>query len=339
MKKFGMISKVSMTLALLFCLGSLAGCSSSDHAEVTANRDIPENGLAYDEDSAERWADYAEYAEVEEEADYYDDVQREVAGASDGAISRKVIRNAFLTVEADSEQNITELYAQLSARCNEIGGYEFSCDIDNSERYSNINAVLKIPPEKLDEFTDFIGTQAKIIRSSVSSDDVTDEYYDLETRLDTKRRSLERYFALLENADTTEEIIQLQRTIDSITEDIEATEGRLRVLKELIGMATVTLSVFQENDPARHDVEWGALGAEDMGYYIKNGFIGLISIIWGCIQWIAIILIITCPLWIPATVIVVLLLRRQKAKKAKRAAEIAEAEKRHKENKENQENE
>ena len=254
--------------------------------------------------------------------------ESEVAGASvtNSETSRKVIRNAYLTVETAKAQDLTEIYHQFITFCDSLGGHQFSGEIRHNENFSLAETVLKVPPEKLDDLINYVGENTKILSSRVDSDDVTSEYYDLTTRLGTKRKALESYYKLLENAESVEEIIAIQRTIDDITEDIEAAEGRLRVLSELVGMATVTLTIRQENDPAsnRREVDWGALSAGDMGYFIKNGFVTVVNVIAGLLQWLFIILIVTSPLWIPVAIVLIILIKRSKKAKADKLSETRE---------------
>ncbi|MCL2633483.1 MAG: DUF4349 domain-containing protein [Oscillospiraceae bacterium] len=230
--------------------------------------------------------------------------------------SRKVIRTASLDMEA---QDALVLYDSLVEYCNSRGGYEFSSDTTHYEHWSVIRATLKIPPEHLDTFMKYAGDNGKVINSQINSEDVTDEFYDLSIRLETKRRSLESYYKLLENAATAEEIIHIQRTIDQITEEIEAVEGRLRVLSNLIDMSTVTLYIRQTNDPEkiRKDIDWSALTFEDMGYLIRNGFVGVINVIVTFVQWVLIIIAVSSPIWVPITVLIIVLVKKAQKKTAR----------------------
>jgi hypothetical protein len=233
--------------------------------------------------------------------------------------TRKIIRDGNMTVEAE---NAVELYSSLAAFNRSLGGYEFSASTHHHDLFTSVEAVLKVPPEKLDELMAFAGENGKIIRSATASDDVTDRYFDMKTRVETKRRSLESYYNLLERADTASEIITIQRTIDGIIEEIEAFEGRLRVLDSLVEMATLRLYISQKNDPVleRRDIDWNALDFSDMGYFIRNGFIAVVNFIATIIKWVIIAVIVTSPLWIlPAIAIVIFILvrRHNKKKKAK----------------------
>ena len=335
------MKKVSLVLAAVLCLVGLVGCSDGGNFEVAVHEAAPGNRGFFD--SVDGGYDDYDYYDYEDSTGWSLDSNTasggagrdEVAGATVNVTERKVIRNAYLTVEAQHDVNLSRLYKELASFCNYLGGYEFSSEVNNSELHSRVEAVLKVPPQKLDEFIAFVGKNATIIHLQTDSDDVTSEYYDLATRIETKRRSLESYYKLLENAESLNDILSLQRTIDTLTEEIEAVEGRLRVLSELVGMATVRVSIYQSEDPALFEeepyvVDWSALSIKDMGHLIGNGFKTVVNVIVTIVQWVIIFVVVTSPLWFPVLIIGFIIIKRQKKQKAKRLLEIAEKEKEYK---------
>jgi hypothetical protein len=230
---------------------------------------------------------------------------------------RKVIRNASLEIMA---QDASALYKSIVDYGAGIGGYEHSYNISNYETYTVIHAEFKVPPGKLGDFVSFIGDSGEIINSSMNSEDITDSFYDAETRLGTKRKSLDRYYALLAKAASAEEIVYVQRIIDQITEDIEALEGRLRLWNSQVNMATVSLYIRQINDPIqiRKEINWNTLSLDDMGYLIKRGFFSVTNTFISILQWLVIFLIGYSPLWIILAVGVLLWFTLRKRIKNKR---------------------
>lgn len=242
---------------------------------------------------------------------------------SEPEADRKIIWNASMQIEAE---DAALLHDRLATHAAGLGGYEYANEIQHYEAYSVVRATYKVPPERLRAFMDYAGEQAKVINSVLSSDDVTEGYYDAQIRLDTKRKSLDRYYELLSNAASVEEILQLQRIIDGITEEIETLEGRLRRWDVLTDMATVSVLIRQENDPIqiRREINWGALSFGDMGYLIQSGFVGVTSVAFTVLQWIVIIVLVTSPLWVAVLVILwfVWWRPRRKRRAAARAAQV-----------------
>ena len=80
-----------------------------------------------------------------------------------------------------------------------------------------------------------------ITESSESSEDVGERYYDAETRLKTQRTKQERLLALLEQADTMEDIISLENALGDVEYQIEQLSSTLNRYDALISYSTFTI--------------------------------------------------------------------------------------------------
>ncbi|MBM4372927.1 MAG: DUF4349 domain-containing protein, partial [Deltaproteobacteria bacterium] len=78
--------------------------------------------------------------------------------------------------------------------------------------------------------------------TDVRAQDITEEYTDLELRLKTKRDYLESLRGLLEQAGKLDEKLAVQQEIARVVEEVEAMEGRRRLLRQLVDLATVTVT-------------------------------------------------------------------------------------------------
>ncbi|MCL1803011.1 MAG: DUF4349 domain-containing protein [Eubacteriaceae bacterium] len=228
----------------------------------------------------------------------------------------KVIRNASLQIKADDASGF---YKSVIKHCNELGGYEFSYSISIYDTYTAINATVKVPPAKLSAFVSFVGDNAELTNSSMDSRDITEDYFDANTRLETKRKALEQYYTLLQKAENVEEIVYVQKIIDDITESIESLEGRIRLWDSLTSMSTVSLYIRQENGPvqARKEISWNTLSFSDMGYLIRHSFLSIANTVTSLIQWMIIALIGYSPIWaiLAATVLLLRWVRKNKGVK------------------------
>ena len=79
-----------------------------------------------------------------------------------------------------------------------------------------------------------------------SAVDVGEEYYDLMTRIKTKKEVEKRYIEILRKANKITDILAVEDQIRVIREEIESKEGRLRFLKDRISLSTISLYVHQE---------------------------------------------------------------------------------------------
>jgi len=88
---------------------------------------------------------------------------------------------------------------------------------------------------------------------SVSAEDVTDYYFDLEGRLRNKRILEERYRDYLRKAQSVEDMLAVEARLSETTNDIERLEGAFRDLGDRIDLATLSLSLraAKAADPSR----------------------------------------------------------------------------------------
>lgn len=219
---------------------------------------------------------------------------------------KKIIKNAGLDMEA---KDVKECYESFLAYAVSKGGYEFSKELSGNSYYAHLNATVKVPPQALDDVLAYAEECGTVINVRTSTDDITEAYTDAQIRLSTKKKALEKYYKLLENAHNVDEIIQLQMTIDNLTTDIESYEGRLRLWNSQISESTITVYIQQADDPDKipEDVDWNSLSLEAMGRLMKNGFTSVVNGIVSCVQWLLIIIVTISPILILIAIVVIII--------------------------------
>ena len=229
---------------------------------------------------------------------------------------RKVIQTVSFEIMA-KDPEIS--YSEIVKYCLNSNGYEFSYVASGYQDSYHVKAVIKLPPNEVSRFTAFLKENYLVTSSQLESVDITDSYYDTETRLTTKRQVLLQYYDLLKKAKGMEEILSVQNIIDGITEEIEALEGRLKVMKSQTDMSTIELVIHQIYEPVvtKKEIKWNTLSFEDMGYLIKKGFFSISNTIVSLLQWLIVIIIGYSPLWIIGGLVLFTLLKLTKPKDLK----------------------
>jgi hypothetical protein len=106
--------------------------------------------------------------------------------------------------------------------------------------------TIRVPRGKFEPALHAIEKLGDVVHRSVTAQDVTDEYVDLEIRLKNNRAVRDRLQALLDKAGV-KEAIEIQKELARVTEEIERMEGRLKLLKDKIAFSSITVS-FQPVD-------------------------------------------------------------------------------------------
>ncbi|MGI6297850.1 MAG: DUF4349 domain-containing protein [Saccharofermentanales bacterium] len=224
----------------------------------------------------------------------------------------KIIRNARLDLEADNGE---QAYQTLLKFATERGGYEASRQLSTSGGYAVIEARIKLAPQYLDEFLNFAGTTAKVINESTSSQDVTESYYDVQTRLKTMEQMLAKYTDFLDDAQNITEALAVQAEINRLTTEIESLKGRLRYYDSMVAESTITLLIRETRDPVKttRELKWNALTLEDMAYLMQRGLLTVANTLANIGQWLLIAIVAISPLLIIALIVLLILRRRRRA--------------------------
>lgn len=160
-------------------------------------------------------------------------------------IPRQIIKTANYRIQVKDVETSSRKANELAGK---HGGYISESALTNSS-YEITNAItIRVPASRFDSLLGDLGGEAIFTQyKRISSQDVTEEYVDITTRLKTKKEVRDRYVDILRNkAKTVADVLQAEEQIRVIQEEIEAKEGRLRYLKDQVGMSTIHLELYQE---------------------------------------------------------------------------------------------
>lgn len=240
------------------------------------------------------------------------------AGTTEKAATykRMLIKNGELSVETS---DVDKTYADILAFAQLHKGYEFKHEKTQSGNYFVVTAQIKITPEGLELLMNYAGKAATVINSKTTSDDITSNYYDSKTRLETKKKSLTKYYEFLAKANNTTELLSIQGAIDNLTAEIEVLEGQIAMWDTLVSESTLNITINQKDDPLKpkKEIKWNAISFSDMGAYMANGFMSVTNGIVSVLQWIVISLGSISPILILAAIVIAVFIRRRRAKKRK----------------------
>ncbi|MGN0474931.1 MAG: DUF4349 domain-containing protein [Acutalibacteraceae bacterium] len=303
--------RIQAVCAALLIAASMTACSAKS-----------EN---YSDDSYyyESEANYSELSK-DEITDYSQSGTGSENGNGTEQYEDKIIRTADVYMESDDAQ---KCYDTLKKFAEDNGGREMnvSKNSDAYDDYSRITiiATLKINPDKLEEFIELAEKTDTVTSSSISSDDVTAEYYDIKIRLESKKKALENYYKLLEEAKTLQESLAIQQYITDLTAEIESMEGRLKYYDAKVDLSTIELTIVQSDklpSVVEDNFEWYSLSFSDVLTLIKNGFLTVVNFLWSLLLWIIIIAAALSPILAIAGIVIFVVRRYRKKHPKPKAA-------------------
>ncbi len=132
-----------------------------------------------------------------------------------------------------------------------VDGEVFSAQLSSAGRpgTSSAHLTLKVPPA---DFRAVMASVAKLgtrLRQSQTAEDVTTQVVDTESRIATQRRSVARVRALLDEAKTNGQVVQVESELSRREADLESLEAQLARLKDVTELATIEVDLVGRAAP------------------------------------------------------------------------------------------
>ena len=210
----------------------------------------------------------------------------DAAAGGDGADFSAVRANAKLILYADLTMETTDFEqscADLERMTAETGGYIESSGVSGRKGERSAHYTLRVPQEKYETFYAQLGDNCHVTSSNRWSEDVTEQYTDIETRLATLQTKHERLVELLGQAAQMEDIISLENALADCEYEIDSLTGEKRRYDNLVDFATITVSLREVQ--ALTAVSGGTGFGAQLMQAAQSGWRGLAGFVRGAVLW------------------------------------------------------
>jgi Tfp pilus assembly protein PilZ len=195
---------------------------------------------------------------------------------------KKIIKTANLNLQV-KDYNI--YYAAFREKVRSLGGYVAQEEQTQSDYKIENTLIIKVPVDQFDNAVVlFTNNVEKINERKISSQDVTTEFVDTKSRIESKKQVRLRYMDLQKQAKNMEEILSVQSEINGIQEEIESATGRIEYLGHSSTFSTINLTYYQVLNSSAKDTDSPSFGTK-LSSAFKTGwswigelFVGLVSI-------------------------------------------------------------
>jgi len=275
-------------------------------------------------------AESEKYYEVADDAD--SSILYSSASSANGSsmtVERKIVKTVNLTLETkDFDGGVKDLVAVVE----KMGGYVESSYISGNSmnrsgaaRYADY--TFRVPAETLSSYVDSLEEKYNVVSRSENAADITDSYYDSESRLKSLLTREERLIELLDGAKDLQYMLEVERELAQVRYEIENYYSTLKRYDSQVAMSTVRIHLeevveykaptpitrtFGERFIDTVEDSWDDFldGCEDFLFWLIYALPGLVVF--------AIVVVII-------VIIVRTAVKRAVRKRAKKAAEKAEA--------------
>lgn len=304
------IRKWGFIPSLLFVL-CLSACSSK--SATMAQNAVSDYGVAMPAEINDSVSADSQY-ENETGEKSVTSLESETGGGQMLPAGRKLIRNISMNVETNEFET---LLSNLQSKITQLGGYVEQSDMSGSRqdrmgspspRFANM--TVRVPVNQIDSFIDTVETNGNVTNKSESTQDVTLQYSDLESRKKSLEIEQEKLWEFLEKAESIDTVITLQQRLSEIRYQLESMESQLKLYDNQVDYSTVSLSI-------REVTTFTPIAPESAGTRISNGFTSNLKLFKNVVLSLTIGIITTIPFWFPiaAAASAIIFFRRRRKKK------------------------
>ncbi len=231
-------------------------------------------------------------------------------------------RKWIITVNMSAEtEDLDALMEALNGKISGLGGYvedqdSYNGSMYSSRRYRSASLTVRIPAERVDEFTEEMSGIANVVSTNLSREDITLSYVATESRVKALQTEEARLLELMEQAETMADLLEIESRLTDVRYELENRASQLRLYDNQVDYATIYLSIdeVQEYTPVEEPTVWER---------ISGGFVSSVKGVGNGLLDLLVWVLAKSPYLVilgGVTVGVVVLVKKRKARKAAKKA-------------------
>ena len=221
----------------------LTACDSGSNANVSRSSTAP---MREDTSSVPRQGGGGGGGNEEPRAEKVSLEQADKAKTAPSVTERKIIRNANLTLETPTPEDAGR---KIAAIAESKGGFVVTSDTKTTNSASgaastSVQITVRVPAAQFDAAVDEIRkTSNRVVQEKVAGQDVTEEFIDLEARINAKKALEAQFLEIMKQSRSVTDALEVQRQLSEVRGEIEKLEGRRKFLENQTALSTIVVSL------------------------------------------------------------------------------------------------
>jgi Domain of unknown function (DUF4349) len=167
---------------------------------------------------------------------------------------RKIVKTADLGISSGDVRGGAARAQQVAAR---FGGMIVSSQTYRADNAVYADLILSVPSDRFEDALDELrGLGEEVTTDTVSGQDVTEEYVDLQSRERNLLATEQTLLGLYDRAADVQDALAIQRELTGVRGEIEQVQGRLQYLKQSSDSAQISLSIRPVASPPKPPPAW-----------------------------------------------------------------------------------
>ena len=222
---------------------------------------------------------------------------------------RKVVKTASLSLETENYSSFMTAFEQ---KLGQYGAYITYLSADTgSDNSKSAHISVMVPSEKLDDFLDEMDSIATVGSKSIGTNDITNDYTDVESKIKALETEEKALLSILEKADKLDDIIKIQDRLSDVRSSLDSNKAQMKNYDEQIACSKTDIYVC----------EVGRVTAKSNGSFsqeVKTKFVNSLYNLGNAFKNIAVFILGASPYLVLIAVVAVVVILIVKAKKKKR---------------------
>ena len=162
------------------------------------------------------------------------------------AVDRLVIHSGNVSISVDDVPGAVDL---VRAIAESTGGFveQLSRAGEGPDQFATL--TIRVPEDQFFTALERIGALGDVRDEFVGSEDVTEQFIDLEARLRSATEEETRLIALLDLAESVSDVLIIESELGRVRSEIERFQGQLNFLSNRVELSTITVSLFPPAAP------------------------------------------------------------------------------------------
>ena len=159
-------------------------------------------------------------------------------------VQRMIVKNASLNIQVDDPESTLNQVDQLVASQQ---GVITTQTVRTQDQKTFVNLTIQVSPDQFEsmlaKLRDLRAHGTAVLNDAVSSQDVTDQYIDLDAQYRNLQATRDAYQKLLDKATAVSDVITLTREVANIQTQMDQIRGRQNLLQKQSSVSTITLAL------------------------------------------------------------------------------------------------
>ncbi len=244
LQNFIAMKNIIYFLLLSFLLGCYHGDQSAPNSMTKSSGFAEETEAEYDQydDQSEPSAPPSQPIDPQQQ----NITEKENQTSDPKPRGKKIIRDGDMHTEVD---NLKKAKSFIDSALKKYDAYYENEIYESYDYQSSYRLKIRVPAIHFDSLVNTASTKAgKVTLKNINARDVTEEFYDIKTRLENNESYLLQYRNLLKRANSIKDILEVQEKIRRLEEEMDSRKGRLKYLSDQVNYSTLNLTLIEKHE-------------------------------------------------------------------------------------------